>query len=352
MQALNDGPPDTDDDSHDGGRSEGGRSTCESNGDSRAQPSTGGGLRRAASKRSLGSQGGAGSRGSSRGGAPSSKGGASSSTALSDQNGYPEALTMGHLETAVRTLAMLARGGGCCSTFEERLDVLMQGYYFVGRMVGMVEETVECGRRRRLFEEIVPEGEERGETAFQEWCASSSAAEAAAAPSSGRRTSTTADRRAPLHLRNWAYWRLESVPVESKDDNGGDKNNHDSVDDNGQDDLDWYMAAPPAGREPFVISTTTIEKAPLLFHHLLDLAETMESHGLAAHAAAPLALAELVARLCLGPARRKGGGGSGGDGTDRKGAEDIGEDGSANVFPALALARLRRARLLFKLGPT
>lgn len=81
---------------------------------------------------------------------------------------------MGHLETAVRTLAMLARGGGCCSTFEERLDVLMQGYYFVGRMAGMVEETVECGRRRWLFEESVPEGGERGETAFQEWCASSS----------------------------------------------------------------------------------------------------------------------------------------------------------------------------------
>lgn len=73
MQALNDGPQDADDDSHDGARGEGGRSTCESNDDSRAQPSTAGGLRRAASKRSLGSQGGAGSRGSSRGGAPSSK---------------------------------------------------------------------------------------------------------------------------------------------------------------------------------------------------------------------------------------------------------------------------------------
>ncbi|CAM9765355.1 unnamed protein product, partial [Ectocarpus sp. 4 AP-2014] len=352
MQALNDGPQDTDDDSHDGVRGKEGRSTCESNDDSRAQPSTGGGLRRAASKRSLGSQGGAGSRGSSRGGAPSSKGGASSSTALSDQNGYPEALTMGHLETAVRTLAMLARGGGCCSTFEERLDVLMQGYYFVGRMAGMVEDTVECGRRRWLFEESVPEGGERGETAFQEWCASSSAAEAAAESSGGRRTSTTAGGRAPLHLRDWAYWRLESVPVEPKDDNGGDKNNHDSVDDNGEDNLCRYMAAPPTGREPFVISTTTIEKAPLLFHHLLDLAETMESHGLAAHAAAPLALAELVARLCLGPARRRGGGGSAGDGVDGKGVEDIDEDGSATVFPALALARLRRARLLFKLGPT
>lgn len=81
---------------------------------------------------------------------------------------------MGHLETAVRTLAMLARGNGCCTTFEERLDVLMQAYYFVGRMAGMVEETVECGHRRRLFEESVPEGGERGETAFQEWCASSS----------------------------------------------------------------------------------------------------------------------------------------------------------------------------------
>ncbi|CAN0550186.1 unnamed protein product [Ectocarpus sp. 12 AP-2014] len=178
------------------------------------------------------------------------------------------------------------------------------------------------------------------------------AAEAAAASYSGRRTSTTAGGRAPLHLRDWAYWRLESVPVEPKDDNDGDKNNHDSVVDNGDDDLDRYMAAPPAGREPFVISTTTIEKAPLLFHHLLDLAETMESHGLAAHAAAPLALAELVARLCLGPARRRGGGGSGVDGTDGKGVEDISEDGSAKVFPALALARLRRARLLFKLGPT
>lgn len=179
------------------------------------------------------------------------------------------------------------------------------------------------------------------------------AAEAAAESSSGRRTSTTAGGRAPLHLRDWAYWRLESVPLEPKDDNGGGNDNHDGVDNNGEDDLYRYMAAPPAGREAFVISTTTIEKAPLLFHHLLDLAETMESHGLAAHAVAPLALAELVARLCLGPARRSGGGGSVGDGADGNGAGDTGEDDSAiNVFPALTLARLRRARLLFKLGPT
>lgn len=144
------------------------------------------------------------------------------------------------------------------------------------------------------------------------------------------------------------------MPAKPKDDsaNGGGNSNHDSVHDNGEDDLYRYMTAPPAGREPFAISTTTIEKAPLLFHHLLDLAETMESHGLAAHAAAPLALAEVIARLCLGPARNSGGDGGGVDSANGKGAGDTGEDESANVFPALALARLRRARLLFKLGPT
>lgn len=127
-------------------------------------------------------------------------------------------------------------------------------------------------------------------------------------------------------------------------------------------------------------------QAPLLFHHLLDLAEAMESQGLAAHAAAPLAMCELVARLCLGPPRDipplskdaedarktseipdpkstkgakgkeapppKSGGGKGGG--KLEGKEEPKEEGVERtyVFPALALASLRRARLLLKLGPT
>lgn len=94
--------------------------------------------------------------------------GAASSSVEPDENGYPETLTMGHLETAVRILAMLARGGGC-STFEERLDLLLQAYYFLGRMASMVAETVACGHRYRLYEEAVPEGPDRSKTPFEEW---------------------------------------------------------------------------------------------------------------------------------------------------------------------------------------
>lgn len=144
----------------------------------------------------------------------------------------------------------------------------------------------------------------------------------------------------------------------------------------------------PHRPRPYSLSTTLLIKAPLLFHHLLDLAETMESHGLAAHAVAPLALAELVARLCLGPPRpvranqppkkadddatpksvdpkEKGGQGKGAS-TKAKGkstrhekeeeqisAEASEDKGShPDMFPALALACLRRSRLLLKLGPT
>lgn len=119
----------------------------------------------------------------------------------------------------------------------------------------------------------------------------------------------------------------------------------------------------------------------------------MESHGLAAHAAAPIALSELVARLCLGPPRpvptthmpppqNVGGGGStprsvdpkekaGGPGKgaspkakgkaagNEKGGEEISAESGGDdkgptpdMFPALALACLRRSRLLLKLGPT
>lgn len=41
-----------------------------------------------------------------------------------DDNGYPSTLDIGHLETTVRVLAMLSRTG--CSSFKERLDILMQ----------------------------------------------------------------------------------------------------------------------------------------------------------------------------------------------------------------------------------
>lgn len=41
-----------------------------------------------------------------------------------DDNGYPSTLDVGHLETVVRVLAMLARTG--CSSFKERLNILMQ----------------------------------------------------------------------------------------------------------------------------------------------------------------------------------------------------------------------------------
>lgn len=144
------------------------------------------------------------------------------------------------------------------------------------------------------------------------------------------------------------------------------------------------MATPPPGREPFIVGTATIDKAPLLFHHLLDLAENMESHGLAAHAAAPLAVCELVARLCLGPpgaipnkvskaggdgnTRAQAGGGEGGTTAAVAAAAKPGKGGGVGagtadgegsehpeantMFPALALACLRRSRLLLKLGPT
>lgn len=104
--------------------------------------------------------------------------GQASSSAEPDQNGYPETLTMGHLETAVRILAMLARGAGAgggsgggssFSTFDERLDLLLQAHYFLGRMAAMVADTVEHGRRYRLYDENVAEGAERTRTPFQEW---------------------------------------------------------------------------------------------------------------------------------------------------------------------------------------
>lgn len=76
---------------------------------------------------------------------------------------------MGHMETAVRILAMLAKAGGGCSTFEERLDVLLQAHYFLGRMASTVAETVVWGRCHRLYEEAVPEGAERTNTPFEQW---------------------------------------------------------------------------------------------------------------------------------------------------------------------------------------
>lgn len=113
------------------------------------------------------------------------------------------------------------------------------------------------------------------------------------------------------------------------------------------------MGSPPPGREAFVINPSTVDKAPLLFHHLLDLADSMESHGLAAHAAAPLAMCEVVARLCLSPTSKAGG--SAGDEKGVAGAGGAGGEngeGAASRSPALALVCLRRSRLLLKLGPT
>lgn len=129
-----------------------------------------------------------------------------------------------------------------------------------------------------------------------------------------------------------------------------------------------------------------MKKVPLLYYHLLDLADAMESHGLAAHAAAPLAMCELVARICLAPpetipspkpqpkvddsanskaagAKGKGGKGKnaspkGGGTTDGKEDENqVGEGRGpgteqGDTSPAIALACLRRSRLLLKLGPT
>ncbi|CAM9228901.1 unnamed protein product, partial [Hapterophycus canaliculatus] len=309
------------------------------------------GLNRSISKRSSvhGTSNGE-SRGSSRGGHGSQVGesGAASSSAEPDQNGYPEALTMGHLETAVRILTMLARGavggggsggsgGFSCSTFDERLDLLMQAHYFVERMATMIAETVECGRPYRLYEQNVPEGAERARMQFSEWWDThGEAAEAEAEPSTSRPPAVAS--RPPVHLRDWAYWRPESDPG-----------------------LYRYMAVPPAGREPYALSAATIEKPPLLYHHLLDLAEGMEAHGLAAHAAAPLAMSELVARLCLGSPLLMLGSDADGDlakpGAGKGAADGVGENAKDPaavevVFPALALACLRRSRLLLKLGPT
>lgn len=121
-------------------------------------------------------------------------------------------------------------------------------------------------------------------------------------------------------------------------------------------------------------------QAPLLFCYLVDLAECMESHGMAAHAAAPLAMCELVAKICLDensvPRGISGGqeattavadptvSSRSGAVTGKKGVTEavgVGDTGTAAVeqlpgyvecaFPGLALVCLRRARLLFKLGP-
>lgn len=201
-------------------------------------------------------------------------------------------------------------------------------------------------------------------TAAEAAAASSSAPDEEAEPKPSTGRSHPVASQPPVHLRDWARWRPESDPG-----------------------LYRHMAAPPPGREPFTLSTATIEKPPLLYHHLLDLAEGMESHGLAAHAAAPLAMSELVARLCLGSplpvpgssdgakpaavasdvsnANGAAGGGKGATSVAAvaskagKGAVDGGaEEGSGHpvaaeeMFPALALACLRRSRLLLKLGPT
>eukprot|EP00903_Cladosiphon_okamuranus_P014428 g13389.t1 len=337
---------------------------------SRTSSTTGGGLRRAASKRSLhSSQGQRSSRGSSRGtkSSQASQGPASSSIEP-DQEGFPETLGMGHLETAVRILAMLAKSGGGCSTFEERLDVLLQAHYFLGRMAKMVDETVAWGRRHRLYEDAVPEGVERNSTPFDEWWdVSREEDEQPLANGTG----------VPTNLREWAYWRPEDEVHRGIDDDDNDK------DCGGGGDLHRYMASPPPGREAFAVNSTTIDKAPLLFHHLLDLADSMESHGLAAHAAAPLAVCELVARLCLSPTNEasgpagKGKGATGAGGTSgaaaapptpsKAGKGNSGGDGGGggesgagggdgqdaeSKSPALTLACLRRSRLLLKLGPT
>lgn len=112
----------------------------------------------------------------------------------------------------------------------------------------------------------------------------------------------------------------------------------------------------------------------------------MESHGLAGHAAAPLAMCELVARLCLGPPEAaaspkppqqkvddsatkaggaKGKGGKGKNVSPKGGGTAVGKEDEplagegkgpgtcqGETPPAIALACLRRSRLLLKLGPT
>lgn len=111
----------------------------------------------------------------------------------------------------------------------------------------------------------------------------------------------------------------------------------------------------------------------------------MESHGLAAHAVAPLAVCELVTRLCLVPAvtpdsgnhesstpeanttaaktvAAKGGKGKSAAAAKSLGADVVLEEGgdgastrkqdAGDTCPALALVCLKRSRLLFKLGPS
>lgn len=106
----------------------------------------------------------------------------------------------------------------------------------------------------------------------------------------------------------------------------------------------------------------------------------MESLGIAAHAAAPLAICELVARLCLCPPRspsvpragmlkensptppevnvKKG---KGKNKVTPKEEQELkaqgtlelmGQEADGEVSPALALVCLKRSRLLLKLGPT
>lgn len=48
--------------------------------------------------------------------------------------------------------------------------LLVQAYYFVGRIAGAAMETLWWGHRYRAYEEAVPGGVDRGRLPFEDWC--------------------------------------------------------------------------------------------------------------------------------------------------------------------------------------
>ncbi|CAM9449773.1 unnamed protein product, partial [Discosporangium mesarthrocarpum] len=228
----------------------------------------------------------------------------------------PDRSDVRHLQRILQVLSMLAR---MASSFEDRLDLLIQAHYFVGRIVSMVSETGNIGNRLVRYQEAMAAAAAQDQTpsdvtssggggpgigvagekpTFEQWLAAEEDAHG------GKRLDIFA---APRSLSQWGYWR----PCQA---------------------LCQWMKSPPGGREMMVISPSTVGKVPILVHHLASLSELMSSQGLAAHAVAPLALCEAVVRLCLCPGSSKAQPGSHRAQTPGGSAATLGASSSASTM--------------------
>ncbi|CAM9503008.1 unnamed protein product, partial [Choristocarpus tenellus] len=293
--------------------------------------------------KSVGSRGVLGGSGGTRNNTEN-VGGATHSTSSSKAGAYhiPTVLDVGHQERAVRLLTMLARN---VCTFWERQDLLLQAHYFVSKIAKTIAETGNIGKSFCRYEraksnnfndaENVQSNNISQAMTFNEWVAMET------------ETGVLAEEAflAPNCLAEWEKWR-----------------------------------------ERMVIGPATIDKVPLLVHHLLSLSDMMESHGLGAHAIAPLALCEVVIRFCLSPdpslllnnsqgsmihkksssftskpgppsssktstSPQPAGGGEDGRHRMRVGECNEKEGTAGAIPPVLQLVCMRRSRLLFALGP-